>query len=153
MRKDRLLYAFTNMKTRCYNPNNVKYPRYGGRGIKVCEQWQSFRGFAADMGPHPGGNLTLERLDVNGDYTPENCVWATPVSQAVNRHTTQFIEYKGLRLCIKHWAKHLGVSIGSLYGRASHRGGSILEAIKSYETQPLGTNIGIPRPRKTKSLG
>jgi hypothetical protein len=80
------------MKVRCYYPDNPRYADYGGRGIKVCEQWQeSFPAFLADMGPRPSAQHSLEREDNDGDYTPDNCVWALPQQQAVNRRNNLFI--------------------------------------------------------------
>jgi hypothetical protein len=73
------------MIQRCTNPRNKSYPNYGGRGITVCEAWRSdFAAFYRDMGPRPDG-LTLERLDVDGNYEPSNCCWATYSEQNANR--------------------------------------------------------------------
>jgi hypothetical protein len=71
------------MRSRCNNPNAVNYERYGGRGIDVCDRWRDFTNFYSDMGePEPG--LTIERIDNDGDYTPENCTWVTPKMQMQN---------------------------------------------------------------------
>lgn len=71
------------MMRRCNNPNDKDYPRYGARGVKVCEQWMDYLRFAADMG-EPVGDETLDRIDVYGDYTPENCRWAGVQTQNRN---------------------------------------------------------------------
>lgn len=76
--------AWAGMKQRCLNPANPKYPDYGGRGIRVCERWLSFEGFLEDMGEKPDG-MSLDRIDVNGNYEPGNCRWATAKEQCDNR--------------------------------------------------------------------
>ena len=80
-----LYSTWCRMRQRCNNPDNEKYPNYGGRGIRICDRWQDFRLFAADMGPKPAGRYSIERVDNDGDYEPFNCIWATPVQQAANR--------------------------------------------------------------------
>ena len=72
------------MRRRCEDPNHPRYPDWGGRGIRVCERWQSFENFLADMGDCPFG-MSLDRIDVNGDYEPSNCRYATAKEQANNK--------------------------------------------------------------------
>lgn len=72
------------MRARCNNPNHSYYYLYGGRGIKVCESWNKFENFLADMGERPN-NSTIDRIDNDLGYTPDNCVWATSIEQRQNR--------------------------------------------------------------------
>lgn len=80
-----LYQVWFNMLTRCSNPKSVGYENYGGRGITVCERWQAFENFAGDMGFKPDRSFTLERVDVNGNYEPANCKWASRSDQCLNR--------------------------------------------------------------------
>ena len=75
------------MRYRCLNPNSKHYIDYGGRGIAICERWMTFENFYEDMGDPPTG-MTLDRIDVNGNYEPDNCRWATDKQQVRNRRNT-----------------------------------------------------------------
>ena len=87
--RTRVYVCWANMRQRCSNPNNIGYSNYGGRGITVCERWQTFENFLADMG-HPPRGKSLDRIDVNGNYEPSNCRWATSFEQARNKRPLSF---------------------------------------------------------------
>lgn len=84
-KKHPLYPTWKTMRQRCNNPNNKKYHRYGGRGIRVCDRWDDFTNFVEDMGPSWGSGLTLDRRDNDGNYEPGNCRWVKPIIQANNR--------------------------------------------------------------------
>jgi hypothetical protein len=79
------------MKDRCTNQNHKSYNNYGGRGITVCERWMDFRNFLQDMGERPEG-MSIDRIDVNGDYEPGNCRWATAQQQSLNKRNSTSLE-------------------------------------------------------------
>ncbi len=110
---DPIYSVWEGMKARCQNPNSISYPNYGGRGIKVCERWQSFENFAADMGPRPDF-AEIDRIDNDGPYSPENCRWVTKAGNANNRRTTRLIEFNGETKSVSEWAKHLGIQVSTL---------------------------------------
>lgn len=87
--------TWVSMRTRCNNPNSTHYDRYGGRGIRVCSRWEDFRMFAADMGSTWRPGLSLDRINNDGDYEPENCRWATAKEQAQNRHRRKAHDTRG----------------------------------------------------------
>lgn len=94
-----LYRCWASMKNRCYNKKDERnYRWYGGRGIKVCDRWigeNGFWNFVSDMGPKPSSEYSLDRIDTEGDYSPENCRWSSPREQARNRRTNVKISYKG----------------------------------------------------------
>jgi hypothetical protein len=104
------------MKGRCLNSKHVKYPRYGGRGIVICERWLTYSSFLADMGERPDGT-TIDRIDNDGHYEPGNCRWATAIEQASKRSTNHFIEHNGVRRTLAEWARALGMKYGKLQRR------------------------------------
>jgi len=119
-----------SMTQRCYNPNNRAYKDYGGRGIKVCARWRhSFENFLADMGPRPTKHHTLERIDNNGDYSPENCCWATKKEQSNNRRDNLLLTFEGKTMTAKQWAEKIGMNYETLYRRIKKYGWPIEVAL------------------------
>lgn len=108
--------AWQSMRWRCLNKSRRDYKDYGGRGIKICERWGSFESFLADMGLRPAG-LTLERNDVNGNYEPGNCRWATPKEQSNNKRNNAVLEFGGRRLNVSQWSEALGIPKDTLRER------------------------------------
>lgn len=95
------------MKQRCYNTSYTQYKDYGGRGIKVCDRWQGkygFRNFLEDMGKRPSG-CSLDRINNDGDYMPDNCKWSTRYEQANNTRFNRVLEYKGEKHTMSEWAR------------------------------------------------
>lgn len=88
--KSRTYTSWAHMKQRCNNPNDADWAEYGGRGISICSQWDSFKVFLADMGSVPSG-MTLDRIDNSKGYEPSNCRWATSTMQARNRRRRRYI--------------------------------------------------------------
>jgi hypothetical protein len=109
------------MKSRCYGLNNAAFKHYGGRGIRVCQEWNdSFVAFLADMGKRPSDKYTLERIDNEGDYTPKNCRWATCAEQNRNNRRTRLLTFRNEILCVTDWAKALGMNRETLSYRLRH---------------------------------
>lgn len=116
----RLYDCWSKMKGRCSNPNDKSYIHYGGRGIQVCDEWnryESFRNWALSHGYRD--DLTIDRIDVNGNYCPENCRWATKSEQANNKRSNRFVEYCGEVHTIAEWASKLDMSYDALQLRLS----------------------------------
>ncbi len=107
---------WSGMKDRCRNPNSRSYHRYGGRGIKVCERWLVFANFIADMGPRPAGT-SLNRIDNDKGYSPENCEWADEITQQNNRSNNIIITHDGRSLTITQWSKITGLSFRAIESR------------------------------------
>jgi len=125
-------YSWTAMKSRCDSRTDRQYKYYGGRGIAYNPKWSKFENFLADMGEAPQG-LTIERVNVNGSYCKENCVWATDKQQANNTRRNVFITYQGKTQTIAQWADELGIKYVTLQARLQ-RGWTVEEAL----TIPVG---------------
>jgi hypothetical protein len=110
-----------NMLARCYNPEIPAYGNYGGRGITVCERWRnSFLAFLEDMGKRPAPRHTIERIDNDLGYSPENCTWATWKQQSRNGRRNRLITFCGRTKCLTDWATEIGISYQTLSFRLKH---------------------------------
>lgn len=134
--------AWTHMKTRCYNQKCDMYYAYGGRGIVVCERWlHSFENFLFDMGKRPSRKHSLDRFpDINGNYEPSNCRWATPEEQAANKRNNHWIEYNGRKMILEDWAKELNTTT-TIIRRRLKRGHNIDHNNKSKIVLDTATGI------------
>jgi hypothetical protein len=115
-KKHPLYGRWVGMRERCNNKNHPRYNDYGGSGIAVCQRWNNFSLFLEDMGEAPPGT-SIERIDGNKGYSPENCCWATDSQQSRNRSMTVWIEFNGETLCLFDWANKLGIHYTTLKER------------------------------------
>ena len=135
LRSHQLYNTWHNMKHRCYNPINVRYNEYGVRGIKVCDRWLDIKNFIEDMFPSWEEGLTLDRIDVNGNYEPDNCRWATINTQARNTRDIMKTNTSGFRGVAWHKGSDKWQSRITLNNKRLHLGyyTTALEAAKAYE--------------------
>lgn len=127
----KLLGVWRTMKQRCLNPNNPKYKSYGGRGIKVCNEWSTFKRFeiwAKENGYREG--LSIDRIDNNKGYTPENCRWVNRITQQNNMRSNHFLEYSNERHTISEWSRLLKIDRATLNNRIK-KGWDIEQALFS----------------------
>lgn len=117
--RTKLYNVWTGMKMRCYNPQNRSYPRYGGRGIKVCDEWlndfKSFYEWAMNNGY--ADNLSIDRIEVSKGYFPENCRWADSKTQNRNKSNNIIIEYQGENITLAELSIKTGINLVTLYNR------------------------------------
>ena len=130
------------MKTRCLNSNSEDYPNYGGRGVKVCDSWvHDFPQFLHDMGPRPGMEYSLDRIDTNCDYKPSNCRWATPVEQSNNKRGNVLVTMRGETRTFTDWCRHLNLDYRTVKARVTLCQYSVEKAFGLATNRPFrGTN-------------
>lgn len=120
--KTRLYIIWLTMRSRCNNPKTINYRYYGGKGINVCEEWDSFTNFydwAMDNGYSDG--LTLDRLSSDGNYEPTNCRWISLPDQQRNRSNNIYITINGMTKCLSEWARYYNISHATV--RSRHEAG------------------------------
>lgn len=119
----RLYHVWSNMLRRCYNPNTTGWERYGGRGIRVCDEWHdytTFRDWAVENGYDGNadyGECTIDRIDVNGDYEPDNCRWADLRTQGNNTRYNRVITVDGVSMSLAEWSRKSGISQSTIRSR------------------------------------
>lgn len=125
-RQTRLYSIWRNMLNRCEYKSHIEYSRYGGRGIKVCDEWKDFLTFYNWAITHGyADDLTIEREDVNGNYEPSNCKWATSREQSRNTRRNRILEYNGKKQCVADWEEETGISRSLIQQRIDKLGWSV----------------------------
>lgn len=123
--------SWCGMKARCLNSNEPGFHRYGGRGIQICERWKnSFENFLTDMGEKPSPSHSIDRIDVDGNYEPSNCRWATKTEQSRNQRSNRLIEYNGSMIHISVLAKQACVS-RPVFCRRINNGWTVEESLRT----------------------
>ncbi len=114
--------AWRAMKSRCFGKNEIHQKQYRNKGITVCDRWKtSFENFFKDMGYKPDSSYSLDRIDSNGNYSPENCRWATIKEQNSNKSNNIMITYEDKTQCLQHWAKELNINPHTLNYRIANK--------------------------------
>lgn len=129
-RGTRLYSIWKTMRQRCNNPQNYKYARYGGRGIEICSEWDDFavfRRWAFENGYSP--DLTLDRINVDGNYSPYNCRWVNMITQANNKTNNVFIEFDGTKFTMAEFCRVKNIKYKS-FAKYIKLGLSVIEALK-----------------------
>jgi hypothetical protein len=141
------------MIQRCTNPRNHRFKDYGARGIIVCEKWRSsFKEFLGDMGPRPVGK-TLDRFpDVNGNYDPGNCRWASRTEQDLNKRNTRRLVFGGKSLTAKEWAGIRGIKEEIIYNRVFGLNWTVRRALTEQPTGGRGRNPASYRPKRYQDV-
>lgn len=121
--KTRMYKLWKTMRSRCNNPHTNQYKNYGGRGITICQEWNDFETFYIWANSHGySDDLSIERIDVNGNYCPENCKWISKIDQALNRRNSVKLLYKGKEYSPKELSRIIGISVNTIYGAHRERG-------------------------------
>ena len=127
MTKTRTFKSWGNLKQRCLNKNDKGYKNYGGRGIKVCDEWLEFENFYCDMGECPAGK-SIDRKNNDKGYYKSNCRWATREEQNNNKRNNRFLIYDGKKQTTRQWARELGINPNTISTRI-YRGWSVERAL------------------------
>ena len=139
-RHSRLSCIFRGMKNRCYNPHHRYYAYYGGRGIKICDEWftphsqegfRAFKAWALKNGYQEG--LTIDLIDNDKDYSPDNCRWVTMLVQSNNRSCCHYITFNGVTKTLTEWSKELEIPYITLKQRLNKYGWPVEKALSKVD--------------------
>lgn len=140
-KKERLYVVWCTMKQRCLNPNNKQYAYYGGRGITVCEEWlhdySVFRKWSLENGYKDNGQLSIDRINNDGNYEPSNCRWTDRITQANNQSNNIIISYNGKTQTLRQWSRETGILADKLYYRY-YAGKTPEEIFARYDVDNIG---------------
>lgn len=142
----RIYRIWSGIKRRCDNPQSHAYKDYGGRGISYQKSWDSFENFWTDMKDGYRNDLTIERIDVNGNYTKENCRWATRLEQGNNTRTNRVLEFRGVKKTMSEWCRIVVLPMKTVHLRLKN-GWSVERAL----TQPVHHTKAFLQRRKEPS--
>lgn len=149
--KNRLYSIYQGMTKRCYYPDNQNYKYYGGKGIVICNEWKSdfsaFKKWALENGYQD--NLTIDRINTNGNYEPSNCRWVSMKEQCNNRTSNHLITYKGKTQNLKQWCIELNLNYGIMESRINRYKWSVE---KAFETKTNFRMVMITYKNKTQTL-
>lgn len=138
------IYAiWLGILSRCRNKNNIYYNYYGGRGITVCDRWLKFENFLKDMGDRPNG-MSIDRIDVNGNYEKSNCRWATWKEQANNKRTNTFLTFNNKTQTLAMWANETGINAETIAYRLKNKwtiDSALTTAVRGSVDSPLSTHV------------
>ncbi len=130
--------SWDKMVYRCHNAKAINFPRYGGKGIRVCDRWRKFINFLADMGPKPSPFHSIDRFpNRSGNYEPGNCRWATRIEQGRGKSNNRSITFGGETMLVVEWSERLRIKAGTISNRIDRLGWSIERALTT-----------TPRPRR-----
>ena len=160
-----LYSVYKGIKRRCYNPNDINYKNYGARGIKVCDEWlndfQTFYDWAISNGYNE--DLSIDRVNVNGNYEPSNCRWVNKETQSNNKRNNRLITFNGETKTIAQWGKAIGIDKNILYERLNKLGWSIEDTLttplltrfsgRRKEANNMNLRINLIKFRKTREAG
>jgi hypothetical protein len=121
--------SWRSMLDRCEKPSHKSFSGYGGRGVSVCSEWHEFAAFLRDMGLRPAAGYSLDRINANGNYAPDNCRWATARTQAANRRSSRLVNIDGELVCIAEAGRRLGLGRSKVNARI-HRGWTPEQALE-----------------------